>query len=214
MLGIWRFQSVLLYGLINKKMAEINLLQTNNDAQKKSPIWSGLMIGVGVLLLVLTAAAFFYLKFSNKNLVKNIEAEDKNQQQLQSEIRNDKNYALLLDAQQRVGVMSVLLDHHVDWSTLIPYFTDATYKDITYKSFRSKSDNFKPGGGAEARITGEANSFRDLDKMIKGLQLKDFSNVIREVKLISATPNSENATKAVFFDIRITFNNSILHAAN
>jgi hypothetical protein len=195
-------------------MAEINLLQTNNSVNKPNPILNKVLIILSILLLVITVGLYFYFRVSNSKLVNKIAEEEVKHQALQSEIRNDKNYPALVSIQEKTKIMNSLLENHVNWSGLIPYFAEATYKGTSYKNFTAESNNFDKSTPAVASISGSVDSFVDLSKLIKGLQLKDFSNTIRDVRLVSVNLNSTDEKSSVSFVIKVLFNNTIINANN
>ena len=197
-------------------MAEINLLQTNNDKPTVNPIWSKLVYVFALLLVLAAVGGYLLLRNSNASLVQEIAAEDLRHQELEKTIRGHKDYSTLLSAQDKVKVITTILNKHVDWSRLIPTIAEATYKDAVFDTFSAESRNLEDaqGAGATASITGAVSSLKDLDKLVKGMKLKDFSNNIRDVKFVSMTMNKEDADKRISFELRVTFNNAIIHAAD
>ena len=197
-------------------MAEINLLQTNNSQPSANPIWNRVLVAFAVVLLLAVGAAYMYVRYANTNIVEQIASEDARQQEFESSIKADKNYSVFLSAQEKVKVIETLLSKHVDWAKLLPTFGEVTYKDAVFSQFSAESRNFEDaqGAGAVANITGSVSSLRDLDKLVKGMLLKDFSNTIRDVKFVEMSMNDEESDKPISFQLKVTFNNAILHAAD
>lgn len=186
-------------------MAEINLLQSNQPAKKNNERWVKIFAIASVALFAAAIIAAGVMFFLNRT-VDSQKAEMKNQLvSKQSDITNAHGYGELIAGQQKLKNIQWLLDHHLDWSELLPKFYDATLTSATYSRFVAHKDG-------TAEITGNVASFVDLDKLIQAYQLADFKSYIKDVRLVNIGFSTDQNKPGVTFTIKVSFNNDIIKA--
>lgn len=186
-------------------MAEINLLQSNQPTKKSDERWAKLLAVVSVILFAAAVIGAGFVFFLNRSVTSQ---QEKLQQQVadkQVEITSAHGYDELIASQNKLKNVKWLLDHHLDWSQLLPKFYDATLSSATYSKFVAQKDG-------TAIITGNVGSFVDLDKLIQAYQLADFKSYIKDIKLVNIGFSNDLNKPGVSFTISVSFNNDIIKA--
>ena len=186
-------------------MAEINLLQSSQPAKKSNDQWAKVFAVFSVILLGLAVIGAGVMFFVNRSV--QVQSADLKAQitQRQDEITQVNRYNDLISEQTKLKNLQFLLDHHLDWSQLLPKFYDATLSSATYSRFAAQADG-------TATITGNVDNFVDLDKLIQAYQLADFKSYIKDIKLVNIGFSTDLNKPGVTFTISVSFNDDIIKA--
>lgn len=157
------------------------------------------------MVLAVGAGGFWYLQ------AKSARADDANtvaqQVATQQSVTNDKDYQNFLSTQKSLSDVSALFGSHLGWASLVPKFAAATLKTATFSSFQATSDG-------SVDVVGTVPSFADLDKMLQGFQLQDFSSYIKSVSLVNVGLSNGSGGNGVSFSLNVQVNPSILQYQN
>jgi hypothetical protein len=188
-------------------MPEINLLQGNVNTSGNSTA-TRIVFGVlGAIVLLAAAGSGAYFYEQNSSVNSQIASTVAAQAAAQSSVTADKNYKSFTTTQQDLSSLTTLFGSHVGWTSLIPKFSSATLKAVSFSNFKAAI-----GGGVD--VSGSAPSFADLDKMMQGFQLPDFSPFISSVSLVSIGLAHSSAGNSVSFSVHVNVNPATLKFAN
>jgi hypothetical protein len=186
-------------------MSDINLLQSTKTAASQNDRLIRILNIAGISLLALAVIFSFVVFFGVKGAESNQANLAKQASDEQSSIQSVPAYPLLLADQTKVKNLKILLDKHLDWSTLLPDFFNVTLQSASYSKFLANKD-----GGAT--ITGNVPDFQELDKLLQALQFDDGSGktYVNDVKLLNIGVSNDQAKQGVTFSIGVTFDKNLL----
>jgi hypothetical protein len=187
-------------------MSEINLLQGNARGSSGTAVRVSLNVVGGIVLIAACATGgYFYLKG------KTVQADDSGvvAQQLatQQAVTSGKDYKNFIATQKSLSTLTTLFAGHLGWTPLLPKFSAATLKVASFSNFAATAD-----GGVD--VAGTVPTFADLDKMMQGFQLQDFSSYVQSVSLVNIGMSHSSAGNSVSFAVHVQVKPNIVQYKN
>jgi competence protein ComGC len=180
-------------------MADINLLQNTNTPQDDGKKFK-FINSFGVILLIIVVLALAAVFIVAKQVDSQIVKANTDSAAVEKDIKSQKEFAALARNQSKLREMATLIDQHLSWSRVVPSFGEITLKTSKYTRYVANLDG-------SATISGTVPNFQDLDKLIKGFQLKN--DYIKDVKLMNVALASEEENQ-ITYQINVSFNKNKL----
>ena len=188
-------------------MSDINLLQaTKTEADNSGRNYRVLNI-IGIVLFVLAFGAAVIVYLAGSSAAKHKAALNDQVAQGRAGIESIQAYPILLSDQTKIKNLKLLLDHHVDWSRVLPAFFSVTLKSAAFTKFTGNNQG-------SVTIAGVVPNFQELDKLMQALQLEDATGqtFVNDVNLLNVglSTDSDSTVNGVSFTINVTFDKTLL----
>jgi hypothetical protein len=192
--------------LINKSLAQINLLKQNSGSSNFQSGFPKLLNKILIALLVLTIVYYGYLIWKSSQTLKAGAA-------VQYQINRDRTAALnlgqrnaVLTRQSQLKAYAGTIASHVYWSQLMPVLASSTLSSAIYSSLRAS-----PDGSLDLTVT--VPSLQDLDKYLQVFDQPQYNQYFSNIR-ISAFHKVQSASgNGLQFEVKFNFNQNIIKYA-